>query len=57
MAQHDSDVVFMGWRGRPARRRDVVVGSVVDVDTVDCSVLLAERPTDRSLRERLFSSR
>jgi amino acid transporter/nucleotide-binding universal stress UspA family protein len=40
--QHDADAVLMGWRGRPSRRRDVVVGSTVDtvVREADCDVLV-----------------
>ena len=42
VTQHDSDAVLMGWHGRPARRRDVVVGSTVDtvVRDADCDVLV-----------------
>lgn len=42
VTQHDSDAILMGWRGRPVRRRDVVVGSTVDtvVQEADCDVLV-----------------
>ncbi|MFB6089789.1 MAG: amino acid permease [Halobellus sp.] len=42
IAQHDSDAVLMGWRGRPARRRDIVLGSTVDtvVQEAACDVLV-----------------
>ncbi len=41
-AQYDSDAVLMGWRGRPVRRRDAVVGSTVDtvVHEASCDVLV-----------------
>jgi nucleotide-binding universal stress UspA family protein len=41
-SQHGSDAILMGWRGRPARRRDVVVGSTVDtvVREADADVLV-----------------
>jgi len=40
--QYDCDAVLMGWKGRPARRRDVVVGSTVDdvVREADADVLV-----------------
>src|SRR5699024_3544506 len=40
--QEDSDAVLMGWRGRPRRRRDVVLGSNVDRVVTDarCDVLV-----------------
>ncbi|MFB6135075.1 MAG: amino acid permease [Halanaeroarchaeum sp.] len=42
ITQHDSDAVLMGWHGRPTRRRDVVLGSVVDtvVREASCDVLV-----------------
>jgi len=40
--QYECDAVLMGWKGRPARRRDVVVGSTVDdvVREADADVLV-----------------
>lgn len=42
VTQHDSDAVLMGWHGGPSRRRDVVLGSIVDnvVQEADCDVLV-----------------
>lgn len=42
VTQHDSDAVLMGWHGRPGRRRDVVLGTIVDtvVREADCDVLV-----------------
>ncbi|MFB6254003.1 MAG: amino acid permease [Halobacteriaceae archaeon] len=42
ISQHDSDAVLMGWRGRSSRRRDVVLGSIVDtvVQQAKCDVLV-----------------
>jgi len=42
ITQHDSDAVLLGWRGGKPRRRDVVVGSTVDVviRQADCDVLV-----------------
>ncbi|WP_254522854.1 amino acid permease [Natrinema caseinilyticum] len=51
VTQHGSDAVLMGWRGRPARRRDVVVGSTVDtvVREADCNVLVERIGADGSV--------
>ncbi|MFB6153112.1 MAG: amino acid permease [Halodesulfurarchaeum sp.] len=48
ITQHDSDAVLMGWRGRPARRRDVVLGSIVDtvVREATCDVLVERLGTE-----------
>ncbi|MFB6085235.1 MAG: amino acid permease [Halodesulfurarchaeum sp.] len=42
ITQHDSDTVLMGWHGEPARRRDVVLGTVTDtvVQEATCDVLV-----------------
>ncbi len=51
----DETLVIVGATERGLLSR-LVSGSLVSdiVDDLECSVLLAERPTDRSLRERLF---
>src|SRR5699024_7950465 len=53
--QEDSDAVLMGWRGRPRRRRDVVLGSNVDRVVTDarCDVLV-ERMGDVGGIESIF---
>ncbi|MDY6764362.1 MAG: amino acid permease [Halobacteria archaeon] len=49
--QHESDAVLMGWKGKRARRRDVVLGSTVDkvVTDADCDVFVEKigMPTDK----------
>ena len=56
-ASADSTMVLLG-----ATEQGLLARLVADslhlnvVDDVDCSVLLAERPTDRSLRDRLFGA-
>jgi amino acid transporter/nucleotide-binding universal stress UspA family protein len=53
--QYDCDAVLMGWKGRPARRRDVVVGSTVDdvVREADADVLV-ERVGETGPVERIL---
>ncbi|QSW97794.1 amino acid permease [Haloterrigena alkaliphila] len=51
----DKSLVIIGATERGLLSRLVRGSLVLDVvDDVDCSVLLAERPAERSLRERLF---
>ncbi|MDZ7731449.1 MAG: amino acid permease [Natrialbaceae archaeon] len=42
ITQHDSDAVIVGWKGRRAKRRDVVLGTNVDrvVQEADCDVFV-----------------
>ncbi|MFC7071279.1 amino acid permease [Halobaculum lipolyticum] len=57
IARHaaDSSLVIIGATERGMLSRLVSGALALDVvDEVDCSVLLAERPTNRSLRDRLF---
>lgn len=51
VTQHGSDAVIMGWRGQPARHRDVVVGSTVDtvVREADCNVLVERIGTEGAI--------
>ncbi|MFB6176674.1 MAG: amino acid permease, partial [Halobaculum sp.] len=54
-AAADCSMVVLGATERGLLSRIVNGSSIMDVvEEVDCSVLLAERPTGRSLRERLF---
>ncbi|QLG50911.1 universal stress protein [Natrinema halophilum] len=54
-AAEDCSMVILGATGRGLLSRMLRGSSVVDVvDQVDCSVIMAERPSRRSLRERLF---
>jgi nucleotide-binding universal stress UspA family protein len=55
VTQHDSDAVLMGWHGRPSRRRDVVLGSIVDnvVQEADCDVLV-ERIGSKGIPESIL---
>ncbi|NUC73490.1 amino acid permease [Haloterrigena sp. SYSU A558-1] len=56
-AADDRTLVIIGATERGLLSRLVRGSLVFDVvDELDCSVLLAERPTKRSLRERLFGS-
>jgi nucleotide-binding universal stress UspA family protein len=60
IAEHaaESTMVVIGATERGLLRRLVMGSLVFDVvDGVACTVLLAERPTERSLRERLFGRR
>lgn len=55
-AAAECSMVIVGATGRGLLPRLVRGSSVLSVvDEVDCSIVLAERPTRRSLRERLFS--
>ena len=54
-AATDCSMILLGATERGLLSRIVDGSSIVDVaERVDCSVLLTERPTGRSLRERLF---
>ncbi|MGN8215553.1 amino acid permease [Halococcus sp. PRR34] len=48
--QYDGDTVLMGWGGWRARRRDVVLGNIVDtvVQEADCDVLVERIDPDAS---------
>ena len=57
-AARDATMVIIGATERGLLARLVTRSLVLNVvDELECSVLLAERPTARSLRERLFGSR
>lgn len=57
-AAGDCSMVIIGATGRGLISRMIQGSSVLDIaDMVDCSVLLAERPHRRTLRERLFGAR
>ncbi|GAA0196527.1 amino acid permease [Haladaptatus pallidirubidus] len=57
-AAADCTMVIIGATGRGLLSRLMHGSSVVDAaEDVDCTVLLAERPTHRSFRERLFGQR
>lgn len=54
----DCTMVIIGATGRGLLSRLLRGSAVAEAaETVDCTVLLAERPTPRSLRERLFRRR
>lgn len=54
----DCSMILIGATGGGLLARLVQGSTVIDiVDEVDCSVVLAERPTRRSLRDRLFGPR
>ncbi|MEZ3114433.1 amino acid permease [Halobaculum sp. MBLA0147] len=54
-AARDATMVLLGATERGLLSRIVDGSAVIDVaENLDCSVVLAERPTGRSLRERLF---
>lgn len=57
-AATEHSLVIIGATGRGILSRLVSGSSVLDaVEDADCSVLLSERPTPRSIRERLFGRR
>ena len=57
-AAEDCSMLILGASGRGIVERLVYGSPVLDiVDDVGCSVLLAERPTERSIRQRILGDR